>query len=254
MERKIWGWSSKRGQWKKQLRRKWKRDKTKIGSQKKGREERWWFFCVSFQTTLHLGLWPPPGFSCCSGDSLSVYWRGRRLSVYKKRGSRGRGKKADKLLNEEANYPAHHTSSCQWAAIAQAPWGKVGLRTLKSTAIWPFQKDNQHRLPLATSHGQHPEWNLSKSETAMTVPLAHRITKAEETSKHSCLGVTSVSYLYQWRGLFGAFCWLLYQQPAQKPKATDIRLSPEAEDGAGWKIFCVCQRPVHGRQFGTQVT
>lgn len=164
------------------------------------------------------GSGQPPPFSCCSGDSLSVYWRGRRLSVYKKRGSRGRGKKADKLLNEEANYPAHHTSSCQWAAIAQAPWGKVGLRTLKSTAIWPFQQDNQHRLPLATSHGQHPEWNLSKSETAMTVPLARRITKAEETSKHSCPGVNSVSYLYQWRGLSGAFCWLLYQQPAKSQK------------------------------------
>ena len=111
-----------------------------------------------------------PLHSAAARDSLSVYWRGRRLSVYKKRGSRGRGKKADKLLNEEANYPAHHTSSCQWAAIAQAPWGKVGLRTLKSTAIWPFQQDNQHRLPLATSHGQHPEWSRSKSETAMAAP------------------------------------------------------------------------------------
>lgn len=44
---------------------------------------------------------PPSGGG--PGDSLSVCWRGRRLSVYKERGSTGRGKKADKLLNEEAN-------------------------------------------------------------------------------------------------------------------------------------------------------
>lgn len=89
---------------------------------------------------------PPPGalanpsiWLLLKEFSISLLKRQEAISL-QKRGSRGRGKKADKLLNEEANYPAHHTSSCQWAAIYQAPWGKVGLRTLKSTAIWPFSK------------------------------------------------------------------------------------------------------------------
>lgn len=108
-----------------QIRGEWKEEtKLKTGNQRQSRKERGLFSVSTFQMTYHLGFQLPPSRSLLLWDCLSGYWGGRRLSVYKKRGSRGRGKKADKLLNEEANYPAHHTSSCQGTAIPQAPWAK----------------------------------------------------------------------------------------------------------------------------------
>lgn len=47
--------------------------KIKTGNQRTSREERRLFSVLVFQMALHLGLWPPPPLSHCSGDSLSVY-------------------------------------------------------------------------------------------------------------------------------------------------------------------------------------
>lgn len=103
-------------------------------------------FCVHFPNDPPPGFWHPAPWPLLRGLALSVYRRGRRLSVYK-RGSRARGKKADKLLNEEANYPGHHTSSCQ-----QATFGQSGSETsrLCGHLAWPTRPPR--RYPLAHGH------------------------------------------------------------------------------------------------------
>lgn len=104
------------------------------------------FFRVHFPNDPPPGFWHPTLWPPLRGPALSVYQRGRRLSVYK-RGSRARGKKADKLLNEEANYPGHHTSSCQ-----QATFGQSGSETSGLCCHLDSPMRQPSRYPLAQSH------------------------------------------------------------------------------------------------------
>lgn len=150
----------------------------------------------------------PPSQLLLRGFSISLLKRQEAISLQEERKQRKR-KESRQITKWGSQLPSTPYFKLSVGCNCSGTWGKVGLRTLKSTAIWPFQQDNQHRLP-ATSHGQHPGMkSFPNQRLLVTVPLARRITKAEETSKHSCPGVNSVSYLYQWRGLSGAFCWLL---------------------------------------------
>lgn len=59
-------------------------------NQRTSGEERWLFSASVFQMPVHLGLWPPPPLSHCSGDSISLPKRQEAIGLQEERKQRKR--------------------------------------------------------------------------------------------------------------------------------------------------------------------